>query len=162
VSFSRRSLLGLSVTLPLAACDGDIRDIFSRRSTTVASRSDRMIRWLRNTGRDNMMSPEALNVMGLSRPNGMDIPVKQFAETGPDGRYTISMTGFRNVWEFILHHRAHDSDVLLFHHCNAQFDRQSSVRFPRNGRPLLMTDAAFAEQDFRKQLGFWFNFMPGR
>lgn len=162
MSLSRRSLLGVSLALPVAACDGSLRDLFSRRPAGVASRSERMIRWLRNTGRDNMMSPEALSIMGLNRPNGMDIPVKQFSETGPDGRYTISMTGFRGYWEFIFHHRAHDSDVLLFHHSDSQFKRLSSVRFARNSRPLLITDAAFAELDFQKQYGFWVNFMPGR
>ena len=54
-----------------------------------------MVRWLLNSGRDNMMSPEALSVMGLQRPNGMDIPVKQISETGADGRYTLSLTGFQ-------------------------------------------------------------------
>ena len=162
MTFPRRTLLGSALALPLAACEGGLGDLFSRKPAAVASRSERMVRWLRNTGRDNMMSPEALDVMGLSRPNGMDIPVKQFAETGPDGRYTVSMTGFRGFWEFIFHHRAHASDVLLFHHSNTQFSRLSSVRFARNSRPLLITDAAFAEHDFQKQVGFWFNFMPGR
>lgn len=163
MNLSRRSLLAASLALPLAACEGgSLRDLFSGRSRSVASRPERMIRWLRNTGRDNMMSPEALSLMGLTRPHNMDIPVKQFAQTGHDGRYTISMTGFRGFWEFIFHHRAHDSDVLLFHHADAQLKRLTSVRFARNGKPLIITDAAFAEQDFQKQLGFWYNFVPGR
>jgi hypothetical protein len=133
----------------------------TRRAGAVTPRSDRMIRWVQNSGRDNMMSPEALSIMGLTRPNNMDIPVKQISETGPDGRYTLSLTGFRQVWEFIFHRRGND-DVLMFHHADRNYARLSSVRFPRNGRPMLITEVAFAENDFQKQIGFWFNIMPGR
>lgn len=158
---TRRLLLGAVLALPTAACD-NARDMFRpRQSATALPRPERMVRWLFGTGRDNMMSPEALGVMGLQRPNNMDIPVKQIAETGPDGRYTISLTGFRLVWEFIVHHRSHD-EVFLFHHADKNFTRLSSVRFPRNGRPLIVTDAALADADFQKQTVFWFNRMPGR
>ena len=158
---TRRLLLGAALVLPLGACD-NVKDMLRpRQSAGALPRPDRMIRWLHNTGRDNMMSPEALSIMGLQRPNNMDIPVKQIAETGADGRYTVSLTGFRQKWEFIFHHRSND-DVLMFHHADARIVRQSSVRFPRSGRPIIVTDAALADADFQKQTAFWFNLVPGR
>jgi hypothetical protein len=36
------------------------------------------------------------------------------------------------------------------------------VRYPRNGKPTLITDIAFAESDFQQQIAFWFNRIPGR
>ena len=159
---TRRLLLGAALVLPTTAACDNVRDILRpRQSASTLSRPERMVRWLLNSGRDNMMSPEALGVMGLQRPNNMDIPVKQTAETGPDGRYTVSLTGFRDVWDFIFHHRSND-DVLMFHHADSRLTRQSSVRFPRNGRPIIVTDAALADADFQRQTAFWFNRMPGR
>jgi hypothetical protein len=158
---TRRLLLGAALALPTAACENVGNILKPRQSASSLPRPERMVRWLVNTGRDNMMSPEALTIMGLRRPNNMDIPVKQTAETGPDGRYTVSLTGFRQIWEFIFHHRSND-EVLLFHHADKNFTRLSTVRFPRNGRPLIVTDAALADADFQKQTAFWFNIMPAR
>jgi len=52
--------------------------------------------------------------------------------------------------------------VLIFHNCDTKFARLVSVRYPRNGKPTFISDVAFAENDFQKQLGFWFERMPGR
>ncbi len=95
----------------------------------------------------------------LSR-GGRDIPVKQIAKDGSDGRYVISLVNIRNIHEFVVHRR--QGDVLVFHHCDTAFRRLASVRYPRNGRPTLITDRAFAESDFQQQIGFWFAEMPGR
>jgi hypothetical protein len=118
-----------------------------------------MVRWLQNEGREVMMAPDALAVMGITN-EGRDIPVKQKAEGEPEDRYVISLVQIRKVHEFVLHHS--DGNVLIFHNCDTKFERLSSVRYPRNGKPLFITDTAFAEADFKKQLAFWFERMPGR
>ena len=156
----RRGFLGAALLLPLGACSQNgSGNPFAPRPFTLSLRGDRMVRWLHNEGRDVMMAPEAFAVMGLSR-GGRDIPVKQIAKDGPDGRYVISLVNIRNIHEFVLHRR--QGDVLVFHHCDTAFRRLDSVRYPRNGRPTLMTDRAFAESDFQQQIGFWFAEMPGR
>ena len=137
-----------------------LSDLFGpRRKYTLTPRGDRMVRWLQNEGRDAMMAPEAFAVMGLVN-GGRDIPVKQMGLDGRDGRYVISLVGFRSVHEFVLHRK--QGDVLTFHHCDTKFTRFSSVRYPRNGKPIFITDNAFAESDFQQQLAFWFDQMPGR
>jgi hypothetical protein len=40
--------------------------------------------------------------------------------------------------------------------------RRASVRYAKNGKPAFITDAAFAEADFQRQLAFWVDRMPGR
>ena len=52
--------------------------------------------------------------------------------------------------------------MLIFHNCDTKFARLVSVRYPRNGTPTFIRDVAFAENDFQKQLAFWFERMPGR
>jgi hypothetical protein len=157
---SRRGLLSAALLLPLGACSQNgLNNPFAPHPFTLSLRGDRMVRWLHNEGKDVMMAPEAFAVMGLSR-GGRDIPVKQIAKDGPDGRYVISLVNIRNIHEFVLHRR--QGDVLVFHHCDTAFRRLESVRYPRNGRPTLITDRAFAESDFQQQIGFWFAEMPGR
>jgi hypothetical protein len=166
-SLDRRSLLRVAAIVPLAlaagACDKlDMSDLFggSKKKYTLTPRGDRLVRWLQNEGRDGMMDPEPFAVMGLVN-GGRDIPVKQMGMNGRDGRYVISLVGFRSVHEFVLHRTVNDS-LIVFHHCDTKFTRFSSVRFQRNGKPQFITDAAFAEADFQQQLAFWFDQMPGR
>ncbi|MBS0219325.1 MAG: hypothetical protein JSR91_01165 [Proteobacteria bacterium] len=158
--FSRRTLFGVALVLPLGACSkSDLNSPFGYKPFTLSERGDRMVRWLHNQGHDVMMAPEAFAVMGLYR-DGRDIPVKQMAMDGRDGRYVISLVNIRKIHEFVMHRR--QGDVLTFHHCDTAFRRESSVRYPRNGKPTLILDAAVAESDFRQQTAFWFAEMPGR
>jgi hypothetical protein len=106
-----------------------------------------------------MMAPEALAVMGLNN-GGRDVPVRQLAFDGNDGRYVVSLVNIRQIHELVLHRR--QGDVLIFHHCDTRFARLTSVRYPRDGRPSLIVDTALAENDFAQQLAFWFDRMPGR
>ena len=155
----RRVILAAFATLPLGACS-QMSDLFgSRRSVTVSTRTERLIRWIGNSGRDTQMAPDALTVMGLAPP-GRDVPAKQLAEDGPDGRYVVSLLRVRQIDEFVFHRR--QGDRLTFHHSDSRFARLSSVSLPRGGRALLITDRGFAENDFQQQIGFWFDRMPGR
>jgi hypothetical protein len=163
-SIRRRSLLGAAFVLPFALPLGgclEMAELFGQKPKyTLSPRGDRMVRWLQHDGHDVMMAPEALNVMGIF--NGpRDIPARQIAEGDPSDRYVISLINIRKIHEFVLHHREGD-DVLIFHNCDTKFTRLSSVRYPRNGKPIFIADAAAAEADFQKQLAFWFERMPGR
>jgi hypothetical protein len=166
-NFPRRALFGAALLLPLGACSvkgiknpfQNITQAAPQKPFTLTERGDRMVRWLYNGGKDAQMAPEAFAVMGLEN-GGRDIFVKQFGEDGPDGRYVISLVNVRKIHEFVLHHAS--GDVLIFHHCDTAFVRQTSVRYPRNGKPVFITDTAFAVNDFQKQLTFWFDRMPGR
>jgi hypothetical protein len=162
--FSRRGFLGAAVLLPLGACSNvQLRNPFGPigpyKPFTLTERGDRMVRWLYHDGKDAQMAPEAFAVMGLEN-GGRDIFVKQLGDDGPDGRYVISLVNVRKIHEFVMHHS--NGDVLIFHHCDTAFRRLTSVRYARNGKPTLITDTAFAEADFQRQLAFWFNRMPGR
>jgi hypothetical protein len=150
-------LLGAALVLPLGACSNS--GPFGHKPFTLSERGDRMVRWLYFYGHEVMMAPEALAVMGLYN-GGRDIPVKQMAKNGSDGRYVISLVNIRKIHEFVMHRR--QGDVLIFHHCDTAFRRESSVRYPRNGKPTLILDTAFAENDFHQQAAFWFAEMPGR
>lgn len=156
----RRALLSSALIVTAAGCQ-PVSEMFSpRKGPIVLPRSDRMILWLQRNGRDSMMAPEAFALMGLVN-GGRDIPVKQMAEDGPDGsRYVLSLVEFRKIYEFIFHRR--QGDVLIFHHADRGFARMSSVRYPRNGKPIAVTDVALAENDFQQQYGFWIDRMPGR
>lgn len=158
---SRRALLGAALILPLGACSktGWNSPFDTYKPFTLSARGDRMVRWLYFYGHEVMMAPEALAVMGLYN-GGRDIPVKQMAKDGSDGRYVISLVNIRKIHEFVMHRR--QGDVLVFHHCDTAFRRESSVRYPRNGKPTLILDTAFAERDFQEQAAFWFAEMPGR
>jgi len=135
-------------------------DLFGQRRTyTLSPRGDRLVRLIQNTGKDNMMAPEAPALMGITN-EGRDIPVRQLADDGTDGRYVVSLVNIRKVHEFIFHRR--QGDVLILHHSDTRFARLESVRYPRNGKPTLITDIAFAESDFQQQIAFWFNRIPGR
>jgi hypothetical protein len=153
---SRRNLLAvpasLFVTLTIGACAPPQR-------TTLSPRGDRLVRWIQVDGRDNMMAPEALALVGITN-EGRDIPVRQLGEDGSDGRYVVSLVNIRKIHELVFHRR--QGDVLVIHLSDTKFARLASVRYPRNGKPSTITDTAFAENDFQQQIGFWFSRMPGR
>jgi hypothetical protein len=161
---SRRTLLGAALALPLGACGSkgmsrQMSSLFSTPSTKLMPRGDRMVRWIYNAGEERMMAPEALAVMGITN-EGRDIPVRLLGEYGPDGRYVIALVEIRKVWEFVLHR--FQNDVFIFHNMDKDFRRLTSVRYEKNGRPTFITDTAFADADFQKQLAFWIDRMPGR
>jgi hypothetical protein len=140
-SLGRRSLFRAAAILPLglaASACGDLDSMFGpKKRYSLTPRGDRMVRWLQNEGRDAMMAPEAFAVMGLVN-GGRDIPVKQMGLDARDGRYVISLVGFRSVHEFVLHRK--QGDMLTFHHCDTKFTRLSSARYPRDGKPVFITD----------------------
>ncbi len=118
-----------------------------------------MVRWVYNTGTERMMAPDALTLMGITN-EGRDIPVKLLGEDGSNGRYVIALVSIRKVYEFVLHR--FQNEVFVFHNCDRNFNRLTSVRYARNGKPTVITDTAFAEADFQQQLAFWVDRMPGR
>jgi hypothetical protein len=156
--FPRRAFLGASVFLPLGACQTS--GLFGGpKITTLSPRGDRLVRLIQRTGNDNMMAPEAPALMGITN-EGRDIPVRQLADEGPSGRYVVSLVNIRKIHEFIFHRK--QGDVLVLHLSDTAFARLRSVRYPRNGKPSIITDTAFAEADFQQQIAFWFDRIPGR
>jgi hypothetical protein len=154
----RRALLSATLLLPLGGCAQG--GLFGKRQTyTLSPRGDRLVRWIQNTGTNNMMAPEALALMGITN-EGRDIPVRQLAADGADGRYVVSLVNIRKIHELIFHRR--QGDMLIIHLSDTKFARLESVRYPRNGQPSVITDRAFAESDFQQQIAFWFDRMPGR
>ncbi|HTG19094.1 MAG TPA: hypothetical protein VK681_03575 [Reyranella sp.] len=156
---ARRALLVAALALPAGACTTS--GLFGQSSAryTLSPRGDRLVRLIQTTGKDNMMAPEVPALMGITN-EGRDIPVRQLADDGPDGRYVVSLVNIRKIHEFIFHRR--QGEVLILHHADTKFTRLESVRYPRNGKPTLITDIAFAENDFQQQIAFWFNQIPGR
>lgn len=156
---ARRALLIAALALPAGACTTS--GLFGQSSSryTLSPRGDRLVRLIQTTGKDNMMAPEVPALMGITN-EGRDIPVRQLADDGPDGRYVVSLVNIRKIHEFIFHRR--QGEVLILHHADTKFTRLESVRYPRNGKPTLITDIAFAENDFQQQIAFWFNQIPGR
>ena len=156
---ARRALLVAALALPAGACTTS--GLFGQSSAryTLSPRGDRLVRLIQTTGNDNMMAPEVPALMGITN-EGRDIPVRQLADDGPDGRYVVSLVNIRKIHEFIFHRR--QGEVLILHHADTKFTRLESVRYPRNGKPTLITDIAFAENDFQQQIAFWFNQIPGR
>jgi hypothetical protein len=152
-------LLIAALALPAGACTTS--GLFGESSTryTLSPRGDRLVRLIQTTGNDNMMAPEVPALMGITN-EGRDIPVRQLADDGPDGRYVVSLVNIRKIHEFIFHRR--QGNVLILHHADTKFTRLESVRYPRNGKPTLITDIAFAENDFQQQIAFWFTRIPGR
>ena len=156
---ARRALLIAALALSAGACTTS--GLFGQSSPryTLSPRGDRLVRLIQTTGNDNMMAPEVPALMGITN-EGRDIPVRQLADDGPDGRYVVSLVNIRKIHEFIFHRR--QGEVLILHHADTKFTRLESVRYPRNGKPTLITDIAFAENDFQQQIAFWFNQIPGR
>jgi hypothetical protein len=156
---ARRALLITALALPAGACTTS--GLFGQSSPryTLSPRGDRLVRLIQTTGNDNMMAPEVPALMGITN-EGRDIPVRQLADDGSDGRYVVSLVNIRKIHEFIFHRR--QGEVLILHHADTKFTRLESVRYPRNGKPTLITDIAFAENDFQQQIAFWFSRIPGR
>ena len=156
---ARRALLMAALALPAGACTTS--GLFGQGSPkyTLSPRGDRLVRLIQTTGNDNMMAPEVPALMGITN-EGRDIPVRQLADDGPDGRYVVSLVNIRKIHEFIFHRR--QGNVLILHHADTKFTRLESVRYPRDGKPTLITDVAFAENDFQQQIAFWFSRIPGR
>ena len=155
----RRSLLLAALALPVGACTTSGLFGNSKPRYTLSPRGDRLVRWIQSSGKDNMMAPEALALMGITN-EGRDIPVRQIAQEEGDSRFVVSLTNIRQIHDLIFMRR--QGDVLLLHLSDTKFTRLASVRYPRNGKPSEITDATFAENDFQQQIAFWFKAMPGR
>ena len=156
---ARRTLLIAALALPAGACTTSGPFGQDSPKYTLSPRGDRLVRLIQTTGNDNMMAPEVPALMGITN-EGRDIPVRQLADDGPDGRYVVSLVNIRKIHEFIFHRR--QGNVLILHHADTKFTRLESVRYPRDGKPTLITDIAFAENDFQQQIAFWFTRIPGR
>jgi hypothetical protein len=157
---TRRALILAALTLPVGACTTS--GLFGQQSkplNTLSPRGDRLVLWIQKSGKDNMMAPEALALMGITN-EGRDIPVRQIAQEEGESRFVVSLTNIRKIHDLIFMRR--QGDVLLLHLSDTKFARLASVRYPRNGKPSTITDATFAENDFQQQIGFWFRAMPGR
>lgn len=152
---ARRAFLGAGVLFSLGACG----QLGQRKITTLSPRGDRLVRLIQNTGNDNMMAPEAPALMGITN-EGRDIPVRQLAGENDSGRYVVSLVNIRKIHEFIFHRR--QGDVLILHLSDTAFTRLKSVRYPRNGKPSVITDVAVADADFQQQFAFWSERIPGR
>ena len=158
---ARRALLLAALTLPAGACttSGLFGQNQSQPRYTLSPRGDRLVLWIQKSGKDNMMAPEALALMDITN-EGRDIPVRQIAQEEGESRFVVSLTNIRKIHDLIFMRR--QGDVLLLHLSDTKFTRLASVRYPRNGKPSLITDTTLAENDFQQQIGFWFKAMPGR
>jgi hypothetical protein len=125
----------------------------------LSPRGDRLVRLIQRTGNDNMMAPEAPALMGITN-EGRDIPVRQLAGENDSGRYVVSLVNIRKIHEFIFHRK--QGDVLMLHLADTKFMRLQSVRYPRNGKPSIITDRAVADADYEQQVAFWYGQIPGR
>lgn len=156
--FARRAFLGAGLLLPLGACGNS--NLFSQRKTsTLSPRGDRLVRMIQVGGKDNMVAPEALALMGITN-EGRDIPVRQLSGEGTGGRYIVSLINIRKIHEFTFQRT--EANLLILHLADTKFTRLQSVRYPRDGKPSIMTDVAAADADFQQQLAFWYPQIPGR
>ncbi len=157
----RRSLLLAALALPTGACttSGLFGQNQSQPRYTLSPRGDRLVLWIQKSGKDNMLAPEALALMGITN-EGRDIPVRQIAQQDGNDRFVVSLTNIRKIHDLVFMRR--QGDVLLLHLSDTKFTRLASVRYPREGKPSLITDTTFAENDFQQQIAFWFRAMPGR
>ena len=154
---ARRAFVIAALALPTGACS---TDLFGQKPKyTLSPRGARLVFWIQRTGKDNMLAPEAPALMGITN-EGRDIPVRQIAQEEGGDRFVVSLTNLRKIHDLIFMRR--QGDVLLLHLSDTKFARLASVRYPRNGKPSLITDTTFAENDFQQQIAFWFRAMPGR
>ena len=156
----RRAFLIAALALPIGACTTS--GLFGQSQQpryTLSPRGDRLVLWLQKSGKDNMLAPEALALMGVTN-QGRDIPVQQLAQWDGNDRYVLSLTNIRKIHDLVFMRR--QGDVLILHLSDTKFTRLSSVRYPRDGTPSVITDTTFAENDFQQQTAFWFRAMPGR
>lgn len=157
--FGRRSLLLAALALPVGACTTSGLFSSNKPRYTLSPRGDRLVLWIQKSGKDNMLAPEALALMDITN-QGRDIPVRQIAQQDGSDRFVVSLTNIRQIHDLIFMRR--QGDVLLLHLSDTKFTRLASVRYPREGKPSLITDTTFAENDFQQQIAFWFRAMPGR
>lgn len=155
----RRSLLLAALALPAGACTVSSPLGPQKPRHTLSPEGDRLVLWLQKSGRDNMMAPEALALMDVTN-NGRDIPVRQLAQSDGDTRMVVSLTNIRKIHDLVFMSR--QNDVLLLHLSDTAFKRLASVRYPRTGKPAPISDEAFAESDFRRQVAFWLRATPAR
>jgi hypothetical protein len=155
----RRSLLLAALALPVGACTTSGLFGGSKPRSTLSPRGDRLVLWIQRSGKDNMLAPEALALMDITN-QGRDIPVRQIAQQDGSDRFVVSLTNIRQIHDLVFMRR--QGDVLLLHLSDTKFTRLASVRYPREGKPSLITDTTFAENDFQQQIAFWFRAMPGR
>ncbi|MBX3501186.1 MAG: hypothetical protein KF889_17235 [Alphaproteobacteria bacterium] len=154
----RRLVLAIMLSGTLGACTPPEWMSFGQSGRPVPSRAERLIRMVDREGVDKMFAPEALRVMGLN--NGMrDVPVKQLARDDASGRHVVSVTTIRGRAEVIFHRR--QGNLLVFHLANSALVRTGSATYPRHGRPARMADGA-GDIDYRNQLAFWMERIPGR
>lgn len=152
---ARRTFLFSALLLPVGACSGRQ----SQPRYTLSPRGDRLVLWIQKSGKDNMLAPEGMALMGITN-EGRDIPVRQIAQQDGEDRFVVSLTNIRKIHDLVFMRR--QGDVLLLHLSDTKFTRLASVRYPRDGKPSLITDTTFAESDFQQQIAFWFRVMPGR
>ena len=152
---ARRSLILAALLLPVGACSSGQ----SQPRYTLSPRGDRLVLWIQKSGKDNMMAPEPMALMGITN-EGRDIPVRQIAQQDGEDRFVVSLTNIRKIHDLVFMRR--QGDVLLLHLSDTKFTRLASVRYPRDGKPSLITDTTLAESDFQQQTAFWFRAMPGR
>ena len=155
LSSTRRGFLLSASLLPLVACAPPP----SAPRHTLSLRGDRLVALIQRTGKDNMTAPEAFALMGITN-EGRDIPVRQLAREDGESRLVVSLTNIRKIHDLVFMRR--QGDVLLIHLADTAFKRLASVRYPRNGKPMAITDEAFAESDFRLQASFWIRATPPR
>ncbi len=150
--FSRRLLLAALPAAGLAGCESLPTWLGGRpRRERPSPQADRLVRWIRDEGRDSVLDPAAPRIMGFD--NGQrDIPVRQLAENAQNGRHVVSLTTLRGRTELIFHRR--QGDNLYFHLASASLMRQASATYPRGGAPGRMSDA-YAENDYPAQAGYW-------
>jgi hypothetical protein len=150
-ALSRRLLL-VAMPAGLAGCQNMPAWLGGRRARDrLSPQAEKLIRLVRQEGRDSVLDPAALRIMGFD--NGQrDVPVKQLAANTTNGRLVVSMTSLRGRIEMIFHRR--QNDVLFFHLASANLVRQASATYPRNGAPGRMADA-YAERDFPLQATYW-------
>jgi hypothetical protein len=157
----RRAFLIAALALPIGACttSGLFGQSPQQPRNTLSPRGDRLVLWLQKSGTDSMMAPEALALMGITN-EGRDIPVRYMGQWDGNDRYTVYLTNIRKIHDLVFMRR--QGDVLILHLSDTKFTRLASVRYPRDGKPSVITDTTFAENDFQQQTAFWFRAMPGR
>lgn len=150
-SLSRRLLL-LALPAGLAGCENMPAWLGGKPPRErLSPQAVKLVQLVRQQGRDSVLDPAALRIMGFD--NGQrDVPVKQMAADTQNGRYVVSVTGLRGRTEIVFHRR--QGDFLFFHLASANLVRQASATYPRNGAPGRMADA-YAEQDYPTQANYW-------
>lgn len=153
-AMARRTMLFAGIATTVAACESMPPWLGGRRGPrpiVAPPQVEKLLAWLRAEGRDTVLDPSAPRIMGFDNGN-QDIPVKQLAAEGPDGRYVVSLFRARGREQLIFHRR--QRDTLYFHLAAVDLTRAGSASFPRNGAPSRMADS-MAPLDFDLQTRFW-------